>query len=197
MREGVEAQDSYVQDTADFLRKVEEMERLGIDEFMFTMDIVALYPSVPQEKAREAMRENLDKRREKKIPTEDLLELSDMILRSNEFQFEGENFIQKEGTAIGSKMGKNYACTYMGKWEKEVDEEANRRLGKGPKWWKRFVDDVFGVWRGTKEEFLEFIKICNEREERIKVTYEICEEEAVFLDVKVVKREGGRVKTEL
>ena len=85
----------------------------------------------------------------------------------------------------------------MGKWDKEVDEEVNRRLGKGPKWWKRFVDDVFGVWRGTKEEFLEFIKICNEREERIKVTYEICEEEAVFLDVKVVKREGGRVKTEL
>ena len=197
LREGVEAQESYVQDTADFLRRVEEMGGLDEDDFMFTMDIVALYPSVPQGKARQAMQESLERRNEKKIPTEDLLELSELVLKSNEFQFEGENFIQKEGTAIGSRMGKNYACTYMGKWEKEVCDEARRRMGKGPKWWKRFVDDIFGVWQGTKEEFLEFIKICNENEERIKVTYEICEKEAVFLDVKVVRIEEGRVKTEL
>ena len=34
-------------------------------------------------------------------------------------------------------------------------------------------------------------------EERIKVTYEICEKEAVFLDVKVTKRDDGTLKTEL
>ena len=120
-----------------------------------------------------------------------------MVLRSNEFQFEENNYIQKEGTAIGSKVGKNYACTYMGRWEKEVCEEAERRMGKKPKWWKRFVDDVFGIWKGSKEEFLQFVEICNSNEDRIKVTYEICEEEAIFLDVKVVRKEGGEVKTEL
>ena len=138
-----------------------------------------------------------ERRNEKKISTEDLIELSEIILASNEFQFEGESYLQKEGTAIGSKMGKNYACTYMGEWEREVCQEAVRRMGKGPKWWKRFVDDVFGVWKGTKEEFLEFVGICNENEERIKVTYDVCEEEAVFLDVKVVRGEEGRIKTEL
>ena len=82
------------------------MEKLERDEFMFTMDIVALYPSVPREKTRIAMKENLERRRSKKIPTEDLLELGDMVLRSNEFSFEGERYRQKEGTAIGSKMGR-------------------------------------------------------------------------------------------
>ena len=197
LKEGVEAQDSFVQDTADFLRRVEEMGKLEEDEFMFTMDVVALYPSVPQAKAREAMWESLEKRKEKKIPTKDLIELSELVLRSNEFQFEENNYIQKEGTAIGSKMGKNYACTYMGRWEKEVCEEAERRMGKKPKWWKRFVDDVFGIWKGSMEEFLQFVEICNSNEDRIKVTYEICEEEAIFLDVKVVRKEGGEVKTEL
>ena len=120
-----------------------------------------------------------------------------MVLDNNEFTFEGENYIQKDGTAIGSKLGKNYACTYIREWEEEVSKEAEERIGRKPKWWKRFVDDVFGVWKGTKEEFLEFIKICNEHEERIKVTYDVCEEEAIFLDVKVVRLEGGRVKTEL
>ena len=77
MKEGVESQRSYVQDTADFLRRGEEMGRVEEDEFMFTMDVVALYPSVPQAKAKEAMRRSLEARKDKKIPTEDLIELSD------------------------------------------------------------------------------------------------------------------------
>ena len=197
LQEGVESQASYIQDTADFLRRMEKVEKLEEDEFMFTMDIVALYPSVPREKTRAAMRENLEKRRSKKIPTEDLLELGEMVLSSNEFIFEGERYRQKEGTAIGSKMGKNYACTYMGKWEEEVNARAGNEIGKKPKVWYRFVDDIWGVWKGSKEEFMSFVALCNGHEERIKITFEICEKEAVFLDVKVSKNEGGRIKTEL
>ena len=197
LQEGVEGQASYIQDTADFLRRMEGVKEVGNDEFMFTMDIVALYPSVPRAKTREAMRENLDKRKTKKIPTEDLIELGEMVLRSNEFTFEGVRYRQKEGTAIGSKMGKNYACTYMGKWEEEVQERAERELGKKPKMWFRFVDDIWGIWKGSKEEFEKFIGICNGHEEKIKVTYDICEREAMFLDVKVSKTEGGKIKTEL
>ena len=197
LKEGVEEQESYIQDTADFLRRLEEMGPMEKDEFMFTMDIVALYPMVPREKAEAAMRKNLEGRKIKTIPTEEVMELGKMVLDGNEFQFEGENYIQREGTAIGSKLGKNYACTYMGEWEKEVSQKAVEKIGKKPKWWKRFVDDVIGIWKGTKEEFLKFIEVCNENEERIKVTYEICEKEAVFLDVKVVRQEEGKVKTEL
>ena len=197
LREGVEGQRSFVQDTADFLRKLEEVGRLEEGDFMFVMDVVALYPSVPRERAREAMRRSLEQRKIKKIPTEDVMEMSEIILGSNEFSFEGEEYLQKEGTAIGSKMGKNYACTFMGLWEEEVEEKARKELGKVPRWWKRFVDDVFGIWRGTQEEFEEFVKLCNGHEERIKVTYEICQNEAIFLDVMVKRKEGGKMVTEL
>ena len=197
LQEGVESQASYIQDTADFLRRLEGVEKLQGDEFMFTMDVVALYPSVPREKTREAMRENLDKRKLKKIPTEELLELGDMVLRSNEFTFEGERYLQKEGTAIGSKMGKNYACAFMGAWETEVQEKAEKELGKKPRMWLRFVDDIWGIWKGTEEELRRFVDLANGHEERIKVTYEVCKEAAVFLDVKVSKRQDGTLKTEL
>ena len=196
LKEGVEAQASYIQDTADFLRKLREVGRLEEDEFMFVMDVVALYPSVPREKAREAMERSLEARSLKKIPTEEILELSEIVLENNEFTFEKEAYVQKEGTAIGSRMGKNYACTYMGMWEEEVEEKAKEKIGKGPRWWKRFVDDVFGIWKGTKEEFEAFVELCNGHEERIKVTHEVCEE-AVFLDVKVMRGEGGELRTEL
>ena len=53
------------------------------------------------------------------------------------------------------------------------------------------------VWKGSREEFERFIEICNQNEERIKVTYEICEKEAVFLDVKVTRKGSGELKTEL
>ena len=197
LKEGVEEQDSYIQDTADFLRRLSEIGQLGNDEFMFTMDVVGLYPMVPREKAEKAMEKILENRKMKTIPTEDLMELARIVLDNNEFVFEGGHYIQKEGTAIGSKLGKNYACAYMGEWEKEVGKKAEEELGVKPRWWKRFVDDVIGVWKGSKEEFLRFIDICNQHEERIKVTYNICEKEAIFLDVKVVKLQGGELKTEL
>ena len=111
-----------------------------------------LNSGVPRAKTREAIRESLDRRKTKKIPTEDLIELGEIVLRSNEFTFEGVRYQQKEGKAIGSKMGKNYACTYMGKWEEEVQERAERELGKKPKMWFRFVDDIWGIWKGSKEE---------------------------------------------
>ena len=164
---------------------------------MFTMDVVALYPSVPREKTKQAMEENLEGRSSKKIPTKDLIELGEMVLESNEFTFEGERYRQKEGTAIGSKMGKNYACTYMGCWEEEVQRKTVQGIGKKPKVWYRFVDDVWGIWKGGREEFERFVEICNSHEERIKVTYEICEQEAIFLDVKVTKGEDGKLRTEL
>ena len=64
--------------------------------------------------------------------------------------------------------------------EKEVNKRAEEEIGNKPRFWKRFVDDIIGVWKGSKEEFLKFIEICNSNEERIKVTYDICEKEASF-----------------
>ena len=192
LKEGVEKQASYIQDSGDFLRKLQELGPLAEGEFLFTMDIVALYPMVPRVKAEAAMRRNLEKRETQTIPTEDLMELSKIVLDHNEFNFKGESYIQKEGTAIGSKLGKNYACAFMGEWEQEVCQRAEEEIGNKPRWWKRFVDDIIGIWRGSKEEFLKFIEVCNNHEERIKVTYEICNEEAIFLDVKVVRQVGGK-----
>jgi hypothetical protein len=66
MKEGVKGLESYVEDSSDFLQKIEGIE-LGSDEFMFTMDVVALYPSVPREGGREAMHENLEGRVDKTV----------------------------------------------------------------------------------------------------------------------------------
>ena len=43
------------------------------------MDIVVRFPSPPRRKTKEAMKENLEKRKTEKIPTEDLISLRKMI----------------------------------------------------------------------------------------------------------------------
>ena len=85
LREGVEKQESYIQDSADFLRELEGLGKLEEGEFLFTMDVVGLYPMVPRARAEEAMRKNLDSREIKTIPTEDLMELAKLVLDNNEF----------------------------------------------------------------------------------------------------------------
>ena len=60
LKEGVKKQESYIQDTADFLQKLREGGQLATDKWLFPMDIAALYPMVPRKTAENAMRINLE-----------------------------------------------------------------------------------------------------------------------------------------
>ena len=46
-----------------------------------------------------------------------------------------------------------------------MKEKARLSLGKVPRLWLIFVDDVFGIWKGSKEKFERFVDICDENEE--------------------------------
>jgi hypothetical protein len=84
---------------------------------MFCLDVKALYPSVPRNETRNACRIDLDKRPNPKLPTEDALKLIDTVLENNIFSCNDQTYVQTEDTAIGSRLGMSYACTYMGEWE--------------------------------------------------------------------------------
>jgi hypothetical protein len=73
-------------------------------------------------------------------------------LENNHFGFNGKNYIQTEGTAIGSHLGMNYACTYLGEWEQELFEKSDRL----PTHYWRYVDDVWGLWEHGLEKLREF-----------------------------------------
>ena len=65
----------------------------------------------------------------------------DLVLENNHFGFNGKNYIQTEGTAIGSHLGMNYACTYLGEWEQELFDKSDRL----PTHYWRYVDDAYGA----------------------------------------------------
>lgn len=42
-----------------------------------------------------------------------VLHMIKLVLENNVFQFKEKEYLQKEGVAIGSKLGRNFAYTYM------------------------------------------------------------------------------------
>ncbi|XP_070548135.1 uncharacterized protein [Ptychodera flava] len=122
LEENVTQLNSYIRDTPHFLRRVQEEVQQPLPEgaIIFCMDVRALYPSVPRKEGMIACKQALDRRKQQIPPTEDIMEAIDTVLDNNHFEFAGQHYIQTEGTAIGSKLGMNYACTYMGTWENDL-----------------------------------------------------------------------------
>ena len=180
LREHVTSLPSYIKDTTDFLKKVSQIPQpLPIDTMLFCFDVVALYPSVPRVEARKAIENALNRRSNQSIPTNDVLEMMDMVLENDNISFADKHFIQKEGTAIGSHLGMNYASTYLGEWEKQLLQQA-RNL---PYSYYRYVDDVWGLWTHGEEALKRFHELANSIHPRIQVTLRCSINQLEFLDV--------------
>ena len=80
MQEGA----SYIKDTADFQDKIKNLH-VPKDAFLVNVDVVGLYPNIPHEACLKSLKEALDRRREKKISTEDLVKMAEFVLKNNYF----------------------------------------------------------------------------------------------------------------
>ena len=70
-----------------------------------------------------------------------------------------KNYIQIEGVIIGSRLGK--------KLRMHVHKEVGR--GTFDTFYKRFIDDGFGIWTGSEEDLKEFAAFANGIHGNIKV----------------------------
>ena len=61
----------------------------------------------------------LDKREQKNIPAEDLLNMAEFVLKSNSFEFEGNIKQQISGRAVGTRCAPTYTCIFMDELERD------------------------------------------------------------------------------
>lgn len=85
-----------------------------------------------------------------------MLEIIETVLENNNFQLGCYNYLQRDGIAIGSRLGKNFACSYMRQWDEEL-----LKFGKTSIFYKRFTADGFGIWSGTLNGLMEFTEFVN------------------------------------
>ena len=130
---------SYISDSGHFLEKIKNISTLPENATLVTTDVVGLYPSIPHQVGSSTPQEALENRSVKKIPSENLIEMAEFVLKNNLFKFNNKVFQQISGIAIGTKFAPPYACIYMDRVEQDILETQELQ----PLLWLRFIDDIF------------------------------------------------------
>ena len=77
-----------------------------------------------------------------------LIEMLAQVLSYNNFQFDGKNYLQVGGTAMGTRVAPSYANIFMNDFEdKHVYTHHLQPLA-----WYRYIDGVFCLWQHGEEE---------------------------------------------
>ena len=186
---------SYIKDSFDFVRKIRSINKIPQNSYLVTLDVKSLYTNIDNTDGLEAMKEKLEERQNSSTKANTICLLMKLILTLNNFIFNGENYQQIKGTAMGTRAAPNYANIFMGKFEKTHIYESN--------WWEylrffcRFIDDLFFIWTGTESNLIEFINHLNSVNQDIKFTYKYSTRNMDFLDVTVMKDDEGNLTTDV
>ena len=184
-------QKSYLKDTTAFINFIEKT-KIPEKAFLVSMDVTSLYTNIPQEEGIQTVCEAYASFYQNKtpIPTPLLEQALRLILQENLFEFNGKNYLQTHGTAIGTKMAVSFANIFMARVETDILSQSVTK----PLVWTRFIDYVFSLWDINREKITKFIELANKHHPTIKFTAEISDTETTFLDTEVYK--GERFKKE-
>ena len=164
---------------------------------MGTLDIVGMFPNVPVKQTLQVTRDKLEKDEtlssQTKWSVDEIMKLLEISIETYFKTIDGKIYFQRDGLPIGKSISKPLAGIYMHWFEENhvFKAENEQRLV----YWKREMDDIFFVWRGTKDELEEFVWHLNGVEFKIKFTLNHEENGFIaFLDVGITKK-GGKLVT--
>lgn len=106
-------------------------------------------------------------------------------MEENYFTFRGEFYKQLEGAPMGNSLSPFISEIFMANLESEL-------ISKGlmPKFWKRYVDDVFAIIR--KEDLESTLNTLNGLHRNIKFTCEVEKDGKLpFLDLLITRTRGS------
>lgn len=122
------------------------------------------------------------------IPLETFLEGIKLVLENNFFTFNGDMFLQIEGSPMGSPMSPVLADLVM-----ELLEESalNKPLYRIP-FYFRYVDDILLTVPHNKIE--DITQIFNDYHPKLQFTYELeIDNQLPFLDLKIIRCKNGKL----
>ena len=128
-------------DSQHCLEKIKTIGSVRENANLVTADVAGLYPIIPHQAGLKTLKEALEKRDIKKIPTDDLVKMAEFELNDNIFELNSKAYQQKPGTAIGTKFAPRYACIYIDKIEQKFVETQSKQ----PLIWLRYIDDIFFI----------------------------------------------------
>jgi hypothetical protein len=186
---------SYVKDTTHFLQLMKKLGKIPDGALLVTLDVVGLYPNIPLAQGITAAKQALVNFRpghNVKPSNNTLTKLLDLVLKRNNFTFNGRHYLQLRGTAIGTKLAVGFANNYVGFFERMFVYFYHKQ----PHTWLRFIDDVFMIWTHGEDRLADFVQYLNSCVETIEFTAEYSKFAVNYLDMKV-KLTNNMIQTDL
>ncbi|KAJ1194305.1 hypothetical protein NDU88_003594 [Pleurodeles waltl] len=119
---------SFVKDTSHFLQIIERLNQTNTfhdDTLLAIFDVTSLYTNIPHDDGLMALSEAPNKRTVKKPSTNVLTNFARVIVKSNDFTFNGKHYLQIQGPSMDTQMAPSYANIFMGKLEDYILVSSN------------------------------------------------------------------------
>ena len=151
--------DSYIQNSYD-LKKTLAGLKIDENDIQASFDVVALYPSIPVEKALCCVREKLMQdesladRTEWKV--EDIMKLLTICLETHFKTIDGRIYTQIDGTPIGKSISGPLADIFMIWFEEQYIFNEKNVFKPYIKLWKRSRDDIYILSSGDQKHRIVF-----------------------------------------
>ena len=175
---------SYLKDTYDFINKLNNLDPLPDNCILATLDVDSLYTNIDNTFGINSVKSALG--RDPKPIHQYIIELLDLNLRTNDFEFNGEHYLQIFGTAMGKSYSVEYANIVMAEWERLALTNTTDQ----PLVYFRFLDDIFIIWTHGEEKFQTFLNFLNSQAPTIKLKACTSTQSVDFLDVTIFKGEN-------
>ncbi|XP_043927878.1 uncharacterized protein LOC122802295 [Protopterus annectens] len=186
---------SRLNDTTSFLQIISDAQ-LEEDWYLCTLDVCALYTNIPHQAGR-ALAYWLEYSGLYDASfNEFLVDMARYVLTCNVFYYKDNCYWQiKNG--YGASFAPIYADLFMAYVETKLIYDSTRNIFL-PELdiWRRYLDDIWLVWRGTESSLLAFVEYLNNNEWGLGFTEQHDAHKMIFLDVVICKLPDGTLESE-
>ena len=95
------------------MRKIKELGQIAEGTILCTIDVVGLYSNIPLDECLVFLKGFLDSRADKQVTTDTLIELAELVLKNNIFEFSDKTYKQIRGTAL-VQSSLHHSSTFYG-----------------------------------------------------------------------------------
>ena len=164
---------SYVQDTTDFLRKINQINFVPDNSYLVSVDVKSLYTNIPNSEGMKSVKMSLEKYSKRTASTKVITTFLALILTLNNFVFNCRNYLQIRGCAMGTISAPSYANIFMDHFERKFIYPFIKTFSLI---YLRFIDNMFFIWTGSKTDLEKLLNKLNAKHPSIKFEYEISKE---------------------
>ncbi|CAJ0955360.1 unnamed protein product [Ranitomeya imitator] len=187
---------SFLLDTGAFLQIIRNITPVPPHSILVSFDVKDLYTSIPHTNGIHSTRWLLSNNNMSPDLIDFCCTLLSIVLNNNFFLFEDAFYLQTKGSAMGSNVAPPYANAYMAHYEDTLIY-TNELFLNHVLTWKRYIDDVFCIWKGDLDSLQTFFLFLKTAWPGLDFTMTQDSHQISFLDTLVNKDTNGNLSTDL